>query len=88
MLFAALAGWVYFRVSGPPVPAPGNAQPFTPWYTALHVADVLLPSSPFGQENRWNPGGLSEAVAAALQALGWILALAIVPAITRLFTRT
>lgn len=69
-----LAGWWYF---GPRTPDP-----------ALYALDLLVPTSPFGLEDRYEPHGVGLSVAAGLQVLGWALSLAVLPAVARAFNRT
>jgi hypothetical protein len=89
LLGALLFGWVYLLLVGAPPPVPETAAPeFSPAYAALYSFDVVLPGSPFGQEGRWSPAGATLAVVTCLQAVGWLLSIAIIPAISRSLTRT
>jgi hypothetical protein len=73
---AWLAGWWYFAaVARPPADA------------ALYALDVLVPTSPFGLEDGYRPHDAGVWVAAGLQALGWALSLAVLPALARAFNR-
>jgi hypothetical protein len=74
---AWLAGWWYFAFAGSRPPDAG-----------LYVLDLLLPTSPFGLEDRRPQDGAGLWVAAGLQVLGWALSLAVLPAVARAFNRT
>jgi hypothetical protein len=74
---AWLAGWQYFAASRP---RPADA--------ALYALDLLVPTSPFGLEDRYAQSGAALWVAAGLQVLGWALSLAVLPAVARAFNRT
>jgi hypothetical protein len=83
-LAAGLAmGWLYWTAN-PPAPTSGGGAPFHP---ILYTLDLILPTSPFGQESLWQPAGTELAVAVALQGLGWALSLALLPALARSFSR-
>jgi hypothetical protein len=78
LVAAWLVGWGYFAGAARPAPAdPG-----------LYALDVLLPASPLGLEGHYPLDRAGVWVAAGLQALGWALSLAVLPAVTRAFSRT
>ena len=81
---AFVAGWLVFG-SYPPTPADPAAHPV--FNAALYTLDVLIPAPALGQTSDWNPHGIAFAVAAALHLLGWLLAITVVAAITRSFSR-
>jgi hypothetical protein len=75
---AWLAGWWYFATAA-------HARPRDP---GLYALDLLVPTSPFGLEDRNPQNGAGVWVAAGLQVLGWALSLAVLPAVARAFNRT
>ena len=76
LVAAWLAGWAYFATAVRPAPDPG-----------LYALDLLLPGSPFGMEGRYPPHGTAFGVAVGLQAMGWALSLAVLPAVARALSR-
>jgi hypothetical protein len=79
LVAAWLAGWAYFATATA-TPAPANP--------GLYALDVLVPTSPLGLAGRYTLDGTGAWVAAGLQALGWALSLAVLPAVTRAFNRS
>jgi hypothetical protein len=57
---------------------------------ALYTLDVLIPipAPTLGQASDWDPHGNGLAVAAGLHVLGWLLAITVIAAITRSFSRS
>jgi hypothetical protein len=83
---AAVAGMAYF-LNAPPSPVSGNAG-FDALSAALYVIDALLPTSPLGQERRWEAHTAAASnVLTALHVLGWLLSIAIIPAVARALGR-
>ena len=82
---AFVAGWLVFR-SHPPAPVNPATHPV--FNAALYTLDVLIPAPGLGQASYWNPHGTELAVAAGLHLLGWLLAITVIAAITRSFSRT
>ena len=78
------AGSVYFTVNRPVPLDPAHHPHYQP---VLYAADLLIPIVNLGQSNTWAPTGPAQWVAAALIAMGWILATAVVAGITRILTR-
>jgi hypothetical protein len=54
---------------------------------ALYTVDVLIPAGGLGQASDWDPYGIELAVAVGLHFLGWLLAITVIAAITRSFSR-
>ena len=82
---AFVVGWLVFRSHAP---APVNPAAHPVFNAALYTLDVLIPAPGFGQAGDWNPRGIEHAIAVALRLLGWLLAIAVIAAITRSFSRT
>ena len=82
---AYLAGWLVFRSHRPSPVGPGPHPAFNAF---LYTLDVLLPAPALGQANDWDPPGTGLAVAAGLHILGWLLAITVIAAITRSFSRS
>jgi hypothetical protein len=81
---AFVIGWVVFsRHHPPPVYA---AHPV--FNAALYTLDLLVPAPGLGQASDWDPHGVYLALAAGLRILGWLLAITVIAAITRLFSRS
>jgi hypothetical protein len=86
LLAAAFAvGCLVFSIHHPVFVGRGLHPAFN---AALYTLDVLIPALAFGQASSWNPQGVGLAVATGLHILGWLLAVAVIAAITRSFTRT
>lgn len=79
-----LAGWTFFRVHHPPPVSSVGHQTFN---AALYTIDVLIPVPSLGQADHWNPHGIELVVAIGLRSLGWLLAIAVIAAITRTLGR-
>ena len=82
---AFVAGWLVFSARHP---APVGPTPHSAFNAALYTLDVLLPAPALGQASDWNPQGIGLAVATGLHILGWLLAITVIAAITRSFSRT
>ena len=82
---AFVAGWVVFRSHHPP---PVNPAAHPVFNAALYTLDVLVPAPGLGQASDWDPHGAELVVAAGLHILGWLLAITVIAAITRLFSRS
>jgi hypothetical protein len=76
-----LAGFAVFSA----YPVPGIAP--SPYLTALLTLDVLVPTSPFGLEDKVPVATTAYWAAAALQSLGWVLSIAALAVITRVLSR-
>ncbi len=83
LVAAFVIGWIVFNGHHP---APVNAvhPVFNP---ALYTLDLLIPAPGLGQASDWDPHGYYLALAAGLRILGWLLAITVIAAITRLFSR-
>nr|WP_206442340.1 oxidoreductase [Streptomyces boncukensis] len=68
-----------------PEPVKGDESPH--WNAALYALDLLLPVISFNQDTAWNPAGRYQWLAAAMIALGWILATTVAAGATRLLRR-
>ena len=82
---AFVVGWVVFSTRHPVPVGPGPHPAFN---AALYTLDVLIPAPALGQANDWDPQGAGLAVAGGLHLLGWLLAITVIAAITRSFSRT
>ncbi|HEX6522593.1 MAG TPA: hypothetical protein VF070_21680 [Streptosporangiaceae bacterium] len=82
---AFAAGWLLFRTRHPVPVGPGPHPVFN---AALYTLDVLVPAPALGQASDFDPQGATLAVAAGLHILGWLLAITVIAAITRSFSRT
>jgi hypothetical protein len=82
---AFVAGWLVFSTRHPASVGPGPHPAFN---AALYTLDVLIPAPALGQASDWDPQGAGLAVAAGLHVLGWLLAITVIAAITRSFSRT
>jgi len=82
---AFLAGWLVFSTRHP---APVGPGPHPEFNAALYTLDVLIPAPALGQASDFDPQGATLAVAAGLHILGWVLAITVIAAITRSFSRT
>lgn len=76
-------GSCYFAVNRPTLLDPVQHPHFQP---LLYAADLVIPIVHLGQADTWAPAGAAQWVAAALIALGWLLATAVVAGITRVLT--
>jgi hypothetical protein len=82
---AFVAGWVVFSTHHP---APASPGPHPAFNAALYTVDVLIPAPAIAQAGDWYPQGIGLVVAAGLHVLGWLLAITVIAAITRSFSRT
>ncbi len=82
---AFASGWLVFSTRHPVPVGPGPHPAFN---AALYTLDVLIPAPALGQASDFDPQGATLAVAAGLQILGWLLAITVIAAITRSFSRT
>lgn len=57
------------------------------WNSFLFTLDQLIPIVDFGNKNRWALTGVSQWLAATLQAAGWLLATTVATAVTRILRR-
>jgi hypothetical protein len=56
--------------------------------SALYALDVLLPTSPLRLEGEYAPQGAGFWLAVGMQAFGWALSIAVLPALTRSLSRS
>ena len=82
---AFVVGWLVFSTRHPVPVGPGPHPEFN---AALYTLDVLIPAPALGQASDFDPQGATLAVAAGLHILGWLLAIAVIAAITRSFSRS
>ena len=82
---AFVVGWLVFSTRHPVPVGPGPHPEFN---AALYTLDVLIPAPALGQASDFDPQGATLAVAAGLHILGWLLAITVIAAITRSFSRT
>ena len=82
---AFVAGWLVFRARQPVPVGPGPHPAFN---AALYTLEVLIPAPALGQASDFDPQGATLAVAAGLHILGWLLAITVIAAISRSFSRT
>jgi hypothetical protein len=82
---AFVAGWLVFRARHPVPVGPG---PHPTYNAALYTLDVLIPAPALGQASDFDPQGATLWVAAGLHIFGWLLAITVIAAITRSFSRT
>jgi hypothetical protein len=82
---AFIAGWLVFSARHP---VPVGPRPHPEFNAALYTLDVLIPAPALGQASDFDPLGVTLAVAAGLHILGWLLAITVIAAITRSFSRT
>jgi hypothetical protein len=82
---AFIVGCLVFRARHPVPVGPGPHPTFN---SALYTLDVLIPAPALGQASDFDPQGAGLAVAAGLHILGWLLAITVIAAITRSFSRT
>lgn len=69
-------------------PAPVGPGPHSAFNAASYTLDVLIPAPALAQASDWDPHGYALAVATGLHILGWLLAITVIAAITRSFSRT
>ncbi len=81
---AFIAGWLVFSARHPVPVGPG---PHSAFNAALYTLDVLIPAPALGQASDFDPQGTGLAVAAGLHILGWLLAITIIAAVSRSFSR-
>ena len=81
---AFVAGWLVFSTRHPVPVGPGPHPAFN---AALYSLDLLIPAPALGQASDFDPQGAGLAVAAGLHILGWLLAITVIAAITRSFSR-
>jgi hypothetical protein len=82
---AFVSGWVMFSTHHPP---PVNPVTHPVFNAALYTLDLLVPAPGLGQASDWNPHGIYLALAAGLHIAGWLLAITVIAAITRLLSRS
>lgn len=82
---AFAAGWLVFSAHHPTPVGPGPHPAFN---AALYTLNVLIPAPALGQASDFDPQGAGLAVAAGLHILGWLLAITVIAAITRSFSRS
>ena len=82
---AFVAGWLVFNARHPVPVGPGPHPAFN---AVLYTLDVLIPAPALGQASDFDPQGATLWVAAGLHILGWLLAITVIAAITRSFSRT
>lgn len=82
---AFVVGWLVFGARHPVPVGPGPHPEFN---AALYTLDVLIPAPAIGQASDFDPQGATLAVAAGLHILGWLLAITVIAAVTRSFSRT
>jgi hypothetical protein len=58
------------------------------YHPALYALDVLLPTSPLRLEGEFTPEGAGFWLAVGMQAFGWALSIAVLPALTRALSRS
>jgi len=86
LLAIALAtGWAFFHAYPPP---PVNPAAHPSFNAAIYAVNLLIPAPGLGDESTWNPHGAGLVMAAGLRALGWLLAITIIAAITRALSGT
>jgi hypothetical protein len=84
LVFLLAFGSLYFAANHPAPVDPAHHPHFQP---ILYAASLIVPVVNLGENDAWNNSGLPQWVAAFLIAMGWILATAVVAAITRVLTR-
>lgn len=82
---AFVTGWLVFSTRHPVPVGPGPHPVFN---AALYTLDVLIPAPALGQASDFDPQGATLAVAVTLHIMGWLLAITVIAAITRSFSRT
>jgi hypothetical protein len=89
---ARALGWLLVLISAVAIYAaarqPHPAAPSSPSFNAIaYAADVVFPILDLGQEKAFIPSGLGQPIAWLAALAGWILATAVIAAITRTITR-
>jgi hypothetical protein len=84
LVAAFVVGWLAFSTRHPVPVGPGPHPVFN---AALYALDVLIPAPALGQASDFDPQGIRLAVAAGLHIFGWLLAITMIAAITRAFTK-
>lgn len=84
LVAAFMAGWLVFRSHHPTPVGPGPHPAFN---ASLYTLDVLIPAPSLGDANDWDPHGAALLLAAGLHVLGWLLAITVIAAVTRSFSR-
>lgn len=82
---ALAAGWAFFRTYQPP---PVNLAAHSSFNAAIYTVNLLIPAPGLGNASDWNPQGPGPVMAAGLRALGWLLAITVIAAITRAVSGT
>ena len=82
---ALAAGWAFFRSYQPP---PVNPVAHPSFNAAIYIVNLLVPAPGLGDASDWNPHGTGLAIAVGLRALGWLLAITVIAAITRAVSGT
>jgi hypothetical protein len=82
---AFVVGYIVFSTHHPP---PVNRATHPVFNAALYTVDLLVPVPGLGQASDWDPNGLYLAWAAGLHIVGWLLAITVIAAITRSFSRS
>ena len=82
---AFVAGWLVFSTRHPVPVGPGPHPEFN---AALYTLDVLIPAPALGQASDFDPQGATLVMAVGLHILGWLLAITVIAAITRSFSRS
>jgi hypothetical protein len=82
---AFVVGWLVFSTRHPVPVGPGPHPEFN---AALYTLDVLIPAPALGQASDFDAQGATLVVAVGLHILGWLLAITVIAAITRSFSRT
>jgi hypothetical protein len=82
---AFLGGWLLFRSEQPPPPIDPATHPV--FNAAIYTLDVMVPVGGIGDASDWAAHGIDLIVASGLHILGWLLAITVIAAITRSFSR-
>lgn len=81
---AFAAGWWYFARHPPSAIDTGHPATFHP---ALYTLDLISPAPLIGDVDAWSVAGAGLWLAVGLKALGWLLAIVVVAAVTRVLKR-
>jgi hypothetical protein len=84
-LTAAFAVGCFYFNGHHPAPVDPSAHPT--FYAALYSFGLLIPIQGISNVSAWNPGGTELYLTVAFRALGWLLAITIGAAITRILSR-